>query len=145
MVDASCIGYAFAPYTADVPVDRVRRFAQATGETRPQYLDDAAARAAGYPSLPAPPTYLGSIFADEADPFAWMREIGIDVARVLHAAQAFRYFAPIYAGDRLRLESRITNVLKKSRSRTFVVKLSDVTNHDGVRVAEMRATIIVRE
>ena len=85
------------------------------------------------------------IFVDEADPFAWMREIGIDIAQVLHAAQAFRYFAPIHAGDRLRFQSRIANVLKKkSGSRTFVVKLTDVTNQDGKRVAEMRATIIIR-
>lgn len=44
------------PHSADVEAGRLRLFARATGETRPEYLDDDAARAAGYRALPAPPT-----------------------------------------------------------------------------------------
>ena len=43
---------------------RLRFFAKAIGETDPVYTDDAAARDAGYPDLPAPPTFL---FAAELD------------------------------------------------------------------------------
>jgi acyl dehydratase len=145
MVDTTSIGHEFAPRVTSVDADRLRLFAKATGEARPQYVDEAAARAAGHPSLPAPPTYAACLSMDEADPFAWMRELGIDVGRVLHAAQAFRYFAPIHAGDCLTFTSRVANVLqKKSGSRTFVVKVTDITNQHGVRVAEMRSTIVVR-
>ena len=145
MVDTASIGRAFPPHTADVAAERLRLFAEAIGETRSEYLDEAAARAAGFPSLPAPPTYTACLSLDEADPFSWLHEIGVDIAQVLHGAQAFRYFAPIHAGDRLTFAARIANVLqKKSGSRTFVVKLTDVTNQHGVRVAEMRSTIVVR-
>jgi acyl dehydratase len=79
------------------------------------------------------------------DPFAWFRELGVDLARVLHAAEAFRYFAPVHAGDRLTFASRIGNVYqKKGGALTFLVKETDVTNQHGVRVAELRATIVVR-
>ncbi len=65
--------------------------------------------------------------------------------RVLHAAQGFRYFAPIHAGDRLTFASRIDNVFhKKGGALTFIVKATDVTNQRGVRVAELRSTIVVR-
>ena len=145
MVDTTSIGRTFAPHTARVDAERLRLFARATGETRAEYVDDAAARAAGHPSLPAPPTYAACLSLDEADPFSWLRELGIDIAQVLHGAQAFRYFAPIHAGDRLTFASRVANVLqKKGGTRTFVVKLTDVTNQLGVRVAEMRTTIVVR-
>ena len=123
MVDVTSIGRTFAPHTADVEADRLRLFAQATGETRPEYLDAAAACAAGHRSLPAPPTYTACLSMDEADPFSWMREIGIDIAQVLHAAQAFRYFAPIHAGDRLTFAARVANVVRKRNgSQAFVVK-----------------------
>lgn len=145
MVDTTSIGRTFAPHSADVVAERLRLFAKATGETRPEYVDEAAARAAGHPALPAPPTYTACLSINEADPFSWLRELGIDIARVLHGAQAFRYFAPIYAGDRLTFSARIANVLqKKNGALTFIVKETAVTNQRGDRVAEMRSTIVVR-
>jgi len=145
MVDTTCIGRTFAPHSADVEAGRLRLFANAIGETRAEYVDEGAARAAGHPSLPAPPTYAACLYLDETDPFAWMRDLDIDIGRVLHASQAFRYFDPIHAGDRLTFTSRIANVFeKKSGTRTFVVKLTDVTNQHGARVAEIRATLVVR-
>ncbi len=145
MVDATCIGRTFAPHSADVEAGRLRLFAKATGETRPEYLDDAAARAAGHPALPAPPTYAACLYLDVPDPFAWLRDLGIDLARVLHAAQDFRYFAPIHAGDRLTFDSRIANVFhKKNGALTFIVKVTDVTNQHAASVAELRATLVVR-
>ncbi|HVN34275.1 MAG TPA: MaoC family dehydratase N-terminal domain-containing protein [Casimicrobiaceae bacterium] len=145
MVDTASIGRRFPPLTVAVDAERLRLFARATGETRREYIDEAAARAAGHLGLPAPPTYIACLSLDEADPFSWLREIGADIAQVLHGAQGFRYFVPVHAGDRLTFVARIANVLqKRSGSRAFVVKVTDITNQNGVRVAEMRTTIVVR-
>jgi len=82
---------------------------------------------------------------DVPDPFQWFSELGIDLARVLHGAQGFRYFAPVYAGDRLTFASRIEDVFrKKGGALTFIIKATDVSNQSGLRVAELRSTIIVR-
>ena len=82
---------------------------------------------------------------DVPDPFAWLRDLGVDLARVLHAAQDFRYFTPVHNGDRLTFTSRIENVFRKRKGGlTFIVKETDVTNQHGARVAEVRATIVVR-
>ena len=79
------------------------------------------------------------------DPFAWYRDLGIDIARVLHGAQGFRYFAPIHAGDRLTFAARIGNVFrKKGGALTFIIREIDVTNQAGLAVVAMRSTIIVR-
>ena len=145
MVDTTCIGRTFAPHSADVEAGRLRLFAKATGETRPEYLDEAAARAAGHPALPAPPTYAACLYLDEPDPFAWLHELEIDLAQVLHAAQGFSFFAQCHAGDRLTFASRIVKVFeKRGGTLTFVVKHTDVTNQHGLRIAEMRSTLVVR-
>ena len=82
---------------------------------------------------------------DVPDPFAWLRDLGIDLARVLHGAQEIRHFAPVYAGDRLTFSSRIADVLHKKRGTlTLLVKETEVTNQDGVHVAAVRATLVVR-
>jgi acyl dehydratase len=145
MLDETLIGHTFPPHSAEVEAGRLRLFAKATGETRPEYCDESAARAAGHPGLPAPPTFTACLYLDVPDPFAWYRELGIDLARVLHGAQSFRYFAPIYAGDRLTFASRIGNLFRKrSGALTFIIREVEVTNQAGTRVAESRSTIVVR-
>jgi acyl dehydratase len=145
MIDDTLIGHTLPPHSADVEAGRLRLFAKATGETRPEYCDEAAARAAGHPSLPAPPTFAACLYLDVPDPFAWYRDLGVDLGRVLHGAQSFRYFAPIHAGDRLTFASRIGNILrKKNGTLTFIVRDTAVTNQAGLRVAEVRSTIVVR-
>ena len=146
MIDPAHIGRVIPPHSADVDAARLRLFASATGETRAEYVDDEAARAAGHPALPAPPTFALCLDLEVPDPFKWITDMGVDIAQVLHGSERFRYFAPIYAGDRLTFASRIADILqKKSSKKAFVVKETDVTNQHGVKVADMRATIVVRE
>lgn len=145
MVDRSHIGRVLPVHSADVEPGRLRLFAKAIGETRPEYIDETAARAAGHPRLPAPPTFTLCLDFEVPDPFAWMTELGVDIAQVLHGGERFRYFAPIYAGDHLTFASRIVDVhQKRGGALTFIIKETAVTNQHGVRVAELRATIIVR-
>ncbi len=145
MIDKRHIGKEIEPHTADVEAGRLRLFAKATGETRPEYIDEAAAHAAGHPALPAPPTFVLCADLDIPDPFKWIADMGVDIARVLHGGERFRYFAPVYAGDRLTIRSRVADILqKKSSGKAFVIKETEVTNQHGVKVAEMRATIVVR-
>src|SRR3546814_13795123 len=55
------IGIVSEPRVVDVEAGFLKFFATATGETDPVYFDDAAARAAGPPSIPVPPTYFFSL------------------------------------------------------------------------------------
>ena len=143
--DAALAAYTFPPHSADVEAGRLRLFAKATGETRPEYCDEAAARAAGHPALPAPPTYAACLYMDVPDPFRWFGDVGIELSHVLHGAQGFRYFAPVYAGDRLTFASRIDDVFRKGRGAlTFIIKTTEVTNRAGDRLLQVRSTIVVR-
>lgn len=144
MLDPSHIGKAIEPHVADVEAGRLRLFAKAIGETRPEYVDEAAARALGHPALPAPPTFALCLDLEVPDPFRWITDMGVNIARVLHGGEQFRYFRPIYAGDRVTVRSRVADILqKKSSRRAFIIKETEVTNQHGVKVAEMRATIVV--
>ena len=54
------IGNESPPWTYEVTTTSVRAFARGVGYTDPVYFDVATAQQAGYRSLPAPPTYLGT-------------------------------------------------------------------------------------
>lgn len=146
MVDQSAVGRAFTQVTARVEPGRLRYFLDTLGETNPVYRDANAARAAGYPALPVPPTYLFCLeMMDAAQPFEILTALGIDLARVLHGEQSFVYHAPVVVGDTLTFKPCVTSVVdKKGGAMTLVVIETEVANQNGVHVADTSRTVVVR-
>ncbi|HWE47326.1 MAG TPA: MaoC family dehydratase N-terminal domain-containing protein [Caulobacteraceae bacterium] len=146
MVDTSHIGYRHPPHTVDVEAGKLRSFAKAIGETRSEYLDEAAARAAGYRALPAPPTYMFSLELDHPDPFALVRVLKIKLHHVLHGTQRFIYHRPVCAGDRITLQQTVEEVFEKNDGALgFVVVRTTATNQLGELAGEAVKTIVVRQ
>ena len=146
MVDQSAVGRSFTPVTAHVEPGRLRYFFNTLGERNPIYRDAAVARTNGYSAVPAPPTYLFCLeMMDSDNPFEFLTELKIDLARVLHGEQSFLYRAPVVVGDTLTFSSRVTSVTdKKGRAMTLIVVETAVTNQDGIHVADVSRTIVVR-
>ncbi len=121
---SNAVRRAFPPHDYAVGREKIREYARAVGETDPLYLDLAAARAAGYGDLVAPPmfavVYAGSAFADAMlDP-----AVGIDFAMLVHSGQEFEWGALVIAGDEV----------------TTTVSLADVSERLGMRFYEFRST-----
>lgn len=145
MLDKSKIGYALKPHTIEVEKGRLRFFAKATGQEDPLYFDEAVARAAGYRSLPVPPTFLFCLEMDAPDPWELHSVLKLDIARLLHGEQSFTYHETACAGDILTFEQRIADVYDRSGGELeFAVKETRVTNSLGVHVADMRNVIVQR-
>jgi hypothetical protein len=146
MIGKDAIGRRFGPYIGAVDANRLRFFAKATGETRAEYLDGDAARAAGWRDIPAPPTYPFCLqMLDTPDPLDWPKALGIDIARVLHGEQSFTYHGDICAGDVIGFEVEVVDVYDKNGGAlTFVV--STLSGHDaaGRLAVEARQTLVVR-
>jgi acyl dehydratase len=146
MVDQSAVGREFTPVTARVEPGRLRFFLDTLGEDNPVYRDENAARAAGYTSSPVPPTYLFCLeMMDATVPFEFLTALDIDLAGVLHGEQRFDYFAPVVVGDTLTFRPRVTSVTdKKGGAMTLIVVETGVVNQDGVHVADISRTVVVR-
>ena len=138
MVDQSAVGRAFTPVTARVEPGRLRFFLNTLGENNPVYRDAEAA--------PVPPTYLFCLeMMDAAEPFEFLTALNIDLARVLHGEQRFDYHAPVVVGDTLTFKPKVTSVTeKKGGAMTLVVVETEVTNQNGVHVADASRTVVVR-
>jgi acyl dehydratase len=145
MLDRNYIGHEFPAFTAEIEKGRLKFFAKAVGETNPIYLDEAAALEAGYPALPAPPTFT-VVLDQEAPEFLPMLDLlDIDIAKILHGNQSFEYLAPICAGDTITVAARISDIFdKKGGGLEFVVLETRYTNQDGVLTTRANSTLIVR-
>lgn len=145
MIDHKFIGYRQPPFAVEVEKGRLRLFAKAIGETDPIYRDEQAARAAGYPSLPVPPTFLFCLEMERADPYDWFHELGIPLGQVLHGEQSFTYHRIAHAGETLTFSAQLLDIYeKKNGALQFLVQRNFVTDATGLPVAEFDRTIVIR-
>ena len=145
MISREFIGLELPAFTVEVERAPLRLFAKAIGQTDPVYRDEDAARAAGHPGLPVPPTYLFCLEMAGPDPGAMRDRLGIDIAKILHGEQRFLYHRMAHAGDRLSFRQRVADIYdKKGGALEFVVRETRVTNQRGEHVADLVATTVVR-
>lgn len=145
MADSSLIGGRLSQGTVAVEPGRLRFFAQAIGETDPIYTDAAAADAAGFATLPVPPTFLFCLNSEVAELGQILDVLGMDLGRILHAEQSFEYHRMAYAGDTLHFDTRVADVYdKKGGALHFVVQETRVNNQNDEHVADLRCTIVER-
>jgi acyl dehydratase len=144
-IDRRHIGHVLAPYAVPVEASRLRFFAKATGQTDPVYTDDAAARAAGHPGLPVPPTFLFCLEMDGPNPGALRELLQLDNRRILHGEQGFTFERLAHAGDTLSYQARIDDIYaRKGGALQFIVRKTAVSNQRGETVAELRSVIVYR-
>lgn len=146
MLDKAHIGKTYGRITTEVEKGRLRFFAKAIGEANPVYTDEAAAKAAGYRSLPVPQTYFFCLqMLDDPDPTSWITDLGVNLQTILHGEQSFEYLQMAFAGDRLSYESRVTDIYdKKGGTLEFLVTETTVVNQSSQLVARMRCSTVIR-
>ena len=145
MIDKKWIGHELPASVLPIERTRLQFFAKAIGETDPVYTDTAAARDAGYPDLPAPPTFLFAAELDSGASDKLLADLQIPIAKLLHGEQSFSFHAPACAGDTVTVRSTISDIYdKKNGALEFVVKTARATNQHGELVAELRTVIVCR-
>ena len=143
MLDRSLIGRESEPVVHEVEKGQVRRFAEALGDPNPISTDEAAARAAGYPALVAPPTFAIALASNER----FRHSLDLGTRNVLHGEQAFEYARPILAGDRITVRSRVADVQERAGASgpMDVIVIEDEGRDDkNELVFRTRATLILR-
>ena len=142
--DRSLYGKEHEAGPFEVTQEMIQAFSRSIREANPLYTDEAAARAAGYRSLVAPPT-LCTVFVRRVS----LPDIRLKFGRLrFHAGQRVQPRAPIVAGDFLTASSHLKEVYPKTgRSGTMVFIVWETTfrNQDEVVVADVQESFAVRE
>ncbi len=145
-MDTSLIGWESQPKTISVEKGQLKFFAKATGAKSREYWDEDVANSQGHPALLAPPTFLFTL--DLLAPVkekSVLQKMGIDIGRILHGEQRFKYGKPIYAGDEIALISRVTDMYEKKGGKLqFIVTETTATNQNEEVVGTMMNSIVVR-
>ena len=135
--------------TSEVDKTAVRMFARSVGHVDPIYYDEAAAKAAGYRSLVAPPGYLGTPVFNPAGggrrggPMFGGAQPSRPLTRVLNGGTEIEYFDDICAGDVLTSSSHVASYEETKGSLGPMLITTNKTvykNQSGKVVAIMTGT-----
>jgi acyl dehydratase len=145
VIEKKWIGHELPVSVLQIERSRLKFFAKATGDTRAIYTDESAAREAGFPDLPAPPTFLFTAELDSGASDQLLADLNIPISKLLHGEQSFTYHLIACAGDTLTVRSTISDIYeRKNGTLEFVVKTSRAHNQRNELVAELRSVLICR-
>lgn len=142
-VNTDAVGKRYAPVLYAVGREKIREFAQATGETDPLHQDLEAARAAGYRDLVAPPMFAVVYAGASLNPVLFDPEVGIDFAMLVHGRQEFRWGRVVVAGDEIATTTTVKDIRSKAGLGFYVFE-TDSTDATGETVCAGTWTHIVR-
>jgi acyl dehydratase len=144
-LDKKIIGHEFKAFSAVAEAGKVRLFCKAIGEEDPIYVDEAAAKKAGYARIPTPPTFLQAITNDDPEKGGLLKLLNVDIGLILHGEQHYDYFAPVFVGDRITCRQKVVDLYdKKGGALWFVVSETEMKNEAGKMVAKATGITVVR-
>jgi acyl dehydratase len=121
--------------------EKIREYAAAIQSDDPMHFSEEAAKAAGYPNVVAPLTFIAVAGRQVQLEIFKQFDVGINLSRVIHRDQKILFHRPIVAGDKLFFDSWLDSVLE-SHGTVISEMRSEVTDADGKPVMTTIVTMI---
>jgi acyl dehydratase len=143
-INTDYVGRTYEP-SEPYEVSRVKiaEFADAVGEPSPLCRDRAAAQAAGYPDVIAPPTFAIVVSAAGSAKVTHDPGLGVNYAMIVHGEQSFTHARPLHAGDVVVTQSTIESI-RPAGSMTMLTTVTQIRTTDGEHVCTARSTLVER-
>lgn len=142
-LSTDAVGKTYDPLTYAVGREKVREYAAAVGERNPLHSDPAAARAAGFHDVVAPPMFAVVYSSPALMPALFDPEVGLDFARMVHGSQEFRWGPVVVAGDEVTTTARVADISQRGGMGFYVFE-TEARNQRGEVVCTGVWTNIVR-
>jgi acyl dehydratase len=143
-INTDYVGRTFEP-SEPYEVSRVKiaEFADAIGEPSALCRDRAAAQAAGYPDVIAPPTFAIVVSAKGSARVTHDPDLGVNYAMIVHGEQSFEHARPLHAGDVVLSQSTIESI-RPLGNMTTLTTVTQIRTVDGEHVCTARSTLVER-
>jgi acyl dehydratase len=151
------LGYEFPALTFVVEAGKIAEFAMAVSQKdakeqiKPIYADPEVAKKAGYPGIPVPPTFPTSfMFWTGGGFFGIVKDLGVDISRLLHGEEEFEYFGTMCAGDVIIGQMKVIKMFDREKRdkpgtfMSFTILETEMKNQRGELVVKVRTTLVER-
>jgi acyl dehydratase len=143
-INRDYLGRTF-PVAAPYEVSRVKiaEFADAIGDPNPLYRDRAAAQAAGYADVIAPPTLAVVISTAGSAQAVADPGLGLNYAMVVHGEQRFEFSRQLMAGDVVTAQATISDIKEAGRN-VLMTTETQIRTVAGEHVCTAHSTLVER-
>lgn len=133
----------------EIGASDVRRFLEVVGETNRIYWDEAYARRVGYKGRVVPPMLVVQFFRRVEDPEGGSRgwpglSLPPSYTNARNAGHQFTWLRPVYVGDRLSLQQKLTDVyVRTGRAGVpviYVASETEIRRASGEPVVRQKST-----
>lgn len=133
------VGMTFPPVIFEVTGDRIRNYAKATDDMKPEFLEKDDGK------LVAPLAFTSVYWISSVIILVKLGQEGVikDVSKLLHGGQRYEFFAPVKPGDKLELQVEIKDIYVKNNM-LFLVFTIPVKNQNNEMVSKVTTTFIIR-
>ena len=142
-VKTEAVGKTYPPVVYAVGREKIREYANATGETNSVCLDPVSARAAGHADVVAPPMFAVVYSAPAMGPAILDPDVAINFAAMVHGGQDFVWGPPVVAGDEITTTATVKDISERGGMGFYVFE-SVSENQRGETVCTATWTNIVR-
>ena len=146
MLDENAVGKEYSPFTFEIDRSKIKELCLAIGDNNPIFFDKDIAKKEGYKDIPAPLTFA-SLMNFWGYPEIWdrMKEIGVDVKRLLHASEEYEYFEPIYPRDKITGSVSVESVRSSDAMDIATFKTTFTRDNKIVLIAKMKIVVMLGE
>jgi acyl dehydratase len=137
------------PLPEEIAASDVRRYIEATGDRNPLWIDDHAARSAGYQARIVPPMMVIDLTwrlrNAESGRLTDRIPLPADYADTRNADTEMEWLEPVYIGDRLSVRHRIVDIVARPGRRGLGVHITRETEYlrqDARLVARVLQTVV---
>jgi acyl dehydratase len=153
------LGVAHVEELGEVSPILTKRYAAAVGDRNPLYLDEAAAAAAGYANVIAPPNFIAAVITwSPGAPYDGLREDGTEAdthlpgvpaqgVRVMGGGEEMTFEKPVVAGTVLTRATELIDVSlrESSKGAMIVARYQDLyTDGNGDALLRTVRTVLLR-
>ena len=143
-INTDYVGRTFEPSEPyEVSRVKIKEFADAIGEPSVLCRDRAAAQAAGYPDVIAPPTFAIVVSMAGSARVTFDPGLGVNYAMIVHGEQSFEHARPLHAGDVVVTQSTIESI-RSAGAITLLTTVTQIRTVDGEHVCTARSTLAER-
>lgn len=121
--------------------EKIREYAKAIQSQDPLHFSEEAAKAAGYPDVVAPLTFIAIPGRQVQLEIFRNFDVGVNLARVIHRDQKIVYHRPICAGDKLHFDSWLESVVESFGAVISTLR-TEVTDVNGEAVMTTLVTML---
>ncbi len=106
-------GKTYPPVVYEVGREKIQEYARATLQDNPLYSEPEFAALSRYGTIVAPPSFVAVYCGEMFNQLFYDEELGIDLPRIVHGEQEFKFRKVVRSGDIITSVAKIVDVFSK--------------------------------